>query len=491
MYRLYIVDDEPYVIDGLKKCISWDKHGISIIGSATDGLTAYNEIIENPPDLVIIDIKMPAMDGITVINKVHEVFPNISFIIFSGYDDFHYAKQAILAQAADYLIKPSSTEEILSAVSRALSSHQRSVQTIEHSGKDYRRIIKNIFTNPTDQIYDTGYYYVAIMETSDLSTIRKQEKEFVFSINTHDVYCTFMELLDRQLIIIYSEQKISQILWEKIIERIHKNLEVFLTDEKDMLRIGIGSPVKLHNIKTGYHEALGALEYCQWLSLPFACFESVEYNDVETAGLPFWNYLNALIKTEDYADIYRLISDQFETFRAQKISQKSLSAFCFRALMCIDDSALSTYNINPILEINNLHSVSASCTYLNNTFRIHFENRPLKNSGSNQSRFVQDIVDFIHAHYQEPISLCDVADYMHKSTGYVSSRFKKEFGCGFSQYVNDYRLLKSRQLLIIENMKIKEISSMVGFSDEQYFSSVFKKEFGITPGNYRKIYQTR
>ena len=121
MIRLLIADDETSACDDMIRCIDWDKYGIEIIGVAADGLEAYQMILEDHPDIVLIDIEMPGMSGIDVIEKANkELSHHPSFIIVSGYDDFTYAQQAVALDVDQYLLKPFLPSQLLSAIHRSV-----------------------------------------------------------------------------------------------------------------------------------------------------------------------------------------------------------------------------------------------------------------------------------------------------------------------------------------------------------------------------------
>lgn len=490
MYKLYIADDEPYVLEGIKKCISWEDHGISLVGTATDGLSAYHDILNLLPDIVITDIKMPELDGISLINQTHAQLPNINFIIFSGYNDFHYAREALLANAVDFLVKPSSTEEILKSVTLAITkkNKQEIINHVDYKDSNYRSLLKSVFMNPASDIYSEGYYYVILLDTLETSTISVQNKELDATIKNNHLHLSFIKLLDKHLTVIYSPATIPPANWKDITELILNNINVYFTLNNDFIFLGISNPNKLHNLKLSYQEAEKAIHFCKWFSTPSCLHNQIQYTDVDIQSLPFWNKLASGISEHNLSFILKIFEEQFEEFRKLFISPVSLKEFCLKAHLLINNDTLKTYNINPILEIGNLSSVNDSFNYLTNIYRHYFEIEGVTPTLT-QSRTILKATKFIQKHYQEPISLNDVSEYTRKSTGYLSNKFKKEVGISFSQYVTDFRLLKARQLLISTNLKVKEIALMVGFSDEQYFSLVFKKECGLTAGMYRKIHQ--
>ncbi|MEN6315706.1 MAG: response regulator [Clostridiaceae bacterium] len=112
MFKAIIVDDEKRIRDGMKKLIDWEEHGFSIVELAGDGVEALEICRLEKPSLVITDIKMPRMDGLTLASELKKINPDISIIIFSGYNDFSYAKQAMKYGVKNYLLKPVDKDEL-------------------------------------------------------------------------------------------------------------------------------------------------------------------------------------------------------------------------------------------------------------------------------------------------------------------------------------------------------------------------------------------
>lgn len=116
MFKLVIVDDEYYTIEGMKKIIDWGKYGISIVDTAMNGVDGYDAVVNNKADIVITDIKMKTMDGLTMIEKLRKNNFTGKIIVLSGYQYFEYAKRAIDSKVAKYLLKPVETDELIESI---------------------------------------------------------------------------------------------------------------------------------------------------------------------------------------------------------------------------------------------------------------------------------------------------------------------------------------------------------------------------------------
>jgi len=176
MFKLIIADDELDARDNMIACINWAQYGLEIVGVAGDGLSAYDQILQENPDIVLIDIKMPGLSGLEVIRRIQGCGSTPpSFIIVSGYDDFFYAQEAIDLKVSGYLLKPFSPDDLLRAIRKAtrktaiigdmdknplarllLEAFQRSPSTgcLAYPDQLEREIISCLSTGEKDQLYE-------------------------------------------------------------------------------------------------------------------------------------------------------------------------------------------------------------------------------------------------------------------------------------------------------------------------------------------------
>ena len=119
LYKLALVDDEDWILDGLQNAIEWDKIGFQIAGAFTNGRDALEALLENPPDAILTDIKMPMQDGISLVKKLREAgLKDLEVVFLSGYDDFELAQSSLRLGAVDYVLKPSAPEQIIEVFTR-------------------------------------------------------------------------------------------------------------------------------------------------------------------------------------------------------------------------------------------------------------------------------------------------------------------------------------------------------------------------------------
>ncbi|MBR4183714.1 MAG: response regulator [Lachnospiraceae bacterium] len=143
MLRVFLAEDEFVVREGIKKNIDWEAHGCEFCGEAADGETALERVSELKPDLIISDIRMPFMDGLTFCSRAKELFPDIRIILLTGYEEFEYARKAIDIGVERYLTKPISREELSSVLDDIAAKYRVNSDTV--SSEQYREVIYSVF----------------------------------------------------------------------------------------------------------------------------------------------------------------------------------------------------------------------------------------------------------------------------------------------------------------------------------------------------------
>ena len=151
LYKIMLVDDEEEVRTSIIKQVDWEKIGFRVVSDAENGEDALEKIDIYEPDVIMTDIRMPYMDGLSLIEKVHSKYPTVKFLIFSGFDDFEYAKEAIRLGVSEYILKPINSEElsgILNIIMKNLDLEIENIRDIARLRENYKTnlpIIKNQF----------------------------------------------------------------------------------------------------------------------------------------------------------------------------------------------------------------------------------------------------------------------------------------------------------------------------------------------------------
>lgn len=476
MYRVIIVDDEPWTLIGIRNAFNWDTHGFEIIAETTSSEEAFELICKNRPEIVFTDIKMPKYSGIDLMRMTRELGLDTEFVIISGFAEFSYAQEALKFGALDYCLKPINlhgTDELLKKAAAHFEKKQAShnnvvLEILIKKELNELPIAEPFFQEPANKFWyvvitylesetNIGVIPAFLIEHKHLA-IRMGSRKMLFIVNSN-------EQIDESVVQPDSsswEQYISigissaatsyQSLPKLIKEADIAALQVFVTGKKETC--GYKESVKL--LKPSLAILLRALEQKE-LEAAYAAFEKImmefkasSYGMMEAVYL--WNQIVgtlAMYFDEDCCTVleylnYSELHDRFESF-------DSLCKFLNEVF-----KQLEQQNNIPVNENENLH-------------------------------YFEQLVKYIDSHYDQELYLKDLAAKFYMNQFHCSRLFKKVLGKTFSEYVQGIRISKASQLIRGTNLSIEEIAQKVGYSDYFYFSKVFKKEFGITPAKYRKM----
>ena len=208
MYKLLIVDDEPHIRSGLKHIIEWEIYGIEIIGAVEDGTKAYSLIQSGHPDLVLLDITMPTMNGLELIELCSRLESVPKFIILTGYNDFKYVQRALQLGAVDYLLKPSTREELIMVLEEAIHLAQQQAVVPEakaESAQGNEEEKQEPMKNQLFADYIRGYIEAHYMEDISLQDAAEQ-------LHYSDAYfCRFFKQnFDKNFIMYLTELRVEK-----------------------------------------------------------------------------------------------------------------------------------------------------------------------------------------------------------------------------------------------------------------------------------------
>jgi two-component system response regulator YesN len=337
MLSVFLVDDEYLIKRGLRKLIQWEELGFKICGEASDGEEALEFITADNTDVVITDLKMPAMDGLELAAMLKERFPGIKVIVLTGFDDFNYMQQSIRNSVFDYLLKPVNADLLTETLMKIKA-----------------------------QVENESYEYPFMLETQLISQIQQ--------LNEKEIFIIIDDLFDK-----FQKNKVPFHIAKDICENMLVKINLILD----------GTGCNLNDI----------------LGIGTVCDD---------------HFRNAREKNEIRDEMVKIL--------------------------------------NSIIQHKSRHG-----------------NR----------KITGEIKEYIENHLYEDINLTTIAAKFYLNPSYLSQLFKNETGENYVDFLMRVKIEKAKKLLKDKNLRIQEISELVGYTDSKYFGQLFKKQVGILPSEYR------
>lgn len=533
MLKVFLVEDESVIREGFRDKIPWEQYGFQLVGEAGDGEMALPMIRKLKPDLLITDIKMPFMDGLSLSEIVKEEFPKIKIIIISGYDDFEYARQAIKAGVDQYLLKPITRTtlrgvllEMKEKIEQGMeqkdyqAQYQDEVQEFEQFS--LRRFFEKILEGKLSvkEIYEeaaaqslqlTASCYnlllFSIYEKAEVSSresrerlIRKQEEVFHYFLR-HPQYILFRFNVSCYGVLIKSEQ--SQM--EELTENGLAHFKKVCAPEEDHLEwyVAVGTEVeRLSMLPQCYKDANHYFAY-RFIKPGLHVLSETTLSDC-LAGQGEKN-----IGTVDFMQMDPEIIRDFLSRGEDKEIHDFVESYLYNIQNALKSRMFRSYVILNIrfAVVAFLESIGADqAEYLEEIEHavqmIRSEDSEIfeyfagmletamgirdRINSCQGGKMLKKALDYIDDHYDcDTLSLNLVAENIGMSASYLSAIFSQNMQKTFVEYVTEKRIEKAKKLLKQTDKNSGEIAKEVGYKDSHYFSFVFKKLQGCSPREYR------
>lgn len=531
MLKVFLVEDEFVVREGIKKNVDWKSHGYEFCGEASDGELAYPMIQKLKPDIVITDIRMPFMDGLTLSRLIKKEMPWIEIIVLTGHEEFEYAKEAIKIGIAEYLSKPINGEELLKEVDALADKIEEKRKEREIREMYMKEMEENFLKERKDlfQYLVTGSKSVPeLLEIADKLDIDLSAIWYnIVLIKTQSVNHAHDEYSNS---LVKAEQELKKLDDEAHLLVFDRNLEgkalVFKADsEEELKRIqteylermqeilvnyadvryfgGIGLPVnRLRELPVSFEKASHAFAH------RYLVQESCILNSDETEQRVYlekeeFNISNVNPKQIDRSKIREFLKfgDREEAVYFveeffKDLGTNAMKSNIFRqyitmdAYFCVVDFLeglqIPRDEIEPVdITSGILQSEEGAMKYVAQIIEKALELR--ESSTSNRyGDIVDEVMRYIEKNYaDEELSLNLLASHVNFSPNHLSMVFSQQTGQTFIKYLTDFRMNKAKELLRCTGKRSSEISLEVGYKDPHYFSYLFKKTQGMTPTQYR------
>ncbi|WP_373232582.1 response regulator [Cohnella sp.] len=541
MYKLILVDDEADVREGVLSEIDWEANGFQVSDVAENGREALEMVERSAPDVVVTDIRMPFMDGLQLSERLRQSYPGIKIIILTGFDEFEYARKAIHLNIEEFVLKPFSAGDLLSALGKVknrLDTEMSERENVYSLQEHYRRslpVLRELFlgslmtrsltgleirekTELYDMPLEGNRYTVSIIQLDN--PVREQEvadankSRFDFELHHFAVRNIAEEIVSRQQGAIgYVFQHDDNVVLLEIskeedredgckntfnlLEEIRQNVEKYI---KRTVTIGTGTlALKLSDVRYSYADALAALDYRILLGnnrvIAIEDVESKSAAPIRFDELQEQAFLRCL-KVGTPAEMETIAESLFEplisaesscSFRDAQIFLLQIVTTMLKALQEPNrekDERLGN-ETNWVKEITQFNSLKEAKAWVVTTCTAMMSRIAIERQTGYHS-LVEQAKAFTKANFVDSeISITRVCSHLHISAGYFSSIFKRETKMTYVNYLLHIRMEAAKEMLLTTDLKTFEIAEKAGYADPNYFSFSFKKQVGVSPKDYR------
>lgn len=536
MLKVFLVEDESIVREGLKNNIPWHEYGYQFTGEASDGEMALPMIRKIRPDVLITDIKMPFMDGLALSRIVTQEIPDIKIVIISGYDEFEYAQQAIRVGVEQYLLKPitkNTLRKVLLEIREKIESEQEQrsyLETFQNEMKEYenyarRSFLEKVFSGvfSVQQIYeeaakisldlDGPCYNLALLNLQ----VKRQNPEYAMQepegvgevrealfryFLRFPKYLIFQWNISLHGVLIKGEADQMEELKEQCIYNIEKicSQQVFSLE----WCVAVGEPVERLSLLPECYAKVNHILAHRFFNpqrhiltekdaeelLPgkdLKSFASVDSAKVNPDIIEGFLREGKQEEIKDFVNGY--LAGVKDALESRLFRDYLLLNVRFTTVNYMERIGVNQQDFLPEDDDQKVREASGSGANID-AYMLELLERALAlrdRENENQGKHVlKKGLKYIEENFsEESFSLNSVAGAIGVSSNYFSSIFSQEMQITFIEYVTKKRMEKAKKLLSQTQLHSSEIAGEVGYKDPHYFSFVFKKTVGCTPREYR------
>ncbi len=538
MYRILLVDDEILVREAIRENIDWKGLDCELVGDCQNGQEAAEFVKRNQVDIVLTDILMPYMDGMELSHFLHDNYPDVVIVIFSGFGEFEYAKKAIQYNVSEYLLKPITAMELTAVLEKMKEKvdqgrkEKKKMESLTRASENYRKnahmirskAIEALVTRSRDvdesleQLRTMGItlegscYKVAVLDIDQYSELYQMDVEKLqeSALMAFVLFNVSDEIVSREKAGVAYEEGNNRvgILFEGFSSRdfsghvreLCREIQEKVNELTGIdVSIGIGKKVReAGELIFSYNTAADAIQYRYLLGGRLLLDMEEQGGEEEVALYRDLEQLTDALKTGKKESMWRSLGEMENKIRSQLMDKSRACMYLQQIVRAIGEAGeavkpnsqtLAECRDRLLLDINRKRTFEQAFGLVKEYAERVFVK--LLNLNSSSSRRQASLaMDYIQNHYMDPdLSLNSICSYLNISTSYFSTIFKEATGETFMEVLIRIRMDKARELLENTTLKNYEIAEKVGFSDSHYFGISFKKMTGKTPTEYAREYR--
>lgn len=518
MYSLLIVDDEAYIVDGPVQLFEDSDLPLKRIASSYSATNALEMIARHPYDIIISDIKMPGLDGLTFLEQVRRTNPRTRFILLTGYDYFEYARKAIHLQVQSYLLKPVEDDDVIANVARVIAGLDVEMQEAlaiwqmqETLGKGRIRAQSHLIEL---LLKDSADIQDILTRTAYELPFRTERDIGLVGIRISGPHKNDSEQIDRVLAMMRS-------LFTRLTEG-----ELILQKESAAMAVGIFQTPEQYRgnfLSARFEEIQDYLHHELGIISSLSIIRDFPWEELRQNYRNMLVYLRLniqqgqILQVESHITYMRderlmsLLEDMTEAIRGTNRGRfmecldrvvslssgreqfngglayfyLSLSQFILGTAFDNNITALiSTENIEKLTNLSSFDSIDEFKAFLIHTYDMLEKDLTGNEHPSNQ--LISSIQYYICNNLDKELSLDYLAQKFRINASYLSRVFREVTKQNISNYISVQKVARAKQLLAESSCRIGDIAERLGYQNQNYFAKVFRKIAGISPQEYRQ-----
>ncbi len=523
MYKLLVADDEMIIRRGIVNQIRREQADDFEVYEAKNGEEAVRLAAEEKVDALILDIKMPKLDGIGVLKELQKRGIRVPSAILSGYNEFDYAQQALGYGVLKYILKPvvpDKISEITNLLKEFLDRRSRETEELERLRVEYRKARsrqkeKFFFDLLNSELsereigeqsrlleisFDEPYYQIAVLGVRKYNPVSENQENYLteYSVSLY-LENTLKGYRDKEYFQIHSSRyvilfKLKRKEDERVVDWLEELRHTLEEHFHVRMAVGIGCAVEgIGNLQQSYYTAEDIVRYLNIQKMDHI----VTYEDVhEEQGWEETTFdmerISIALKSGLAETAVKAVKELFSVERSGKeewyilMDQIVLTIYQTVFQVCGRVEEMGTSELvcmNMLYKMDSLQEIESYIIGLLEKAGDTIQRARAEGRNS----MVQKIEGIVSAEYNKPLSMKYIADRLFLNHVYLGQLYKKERGISLSDYINEVRIARAKKLLRSTDDMIYVIAEQVGFVDSQYFSTVFKKVTGVSPREYREM----
>lgn len=538
MLKMLIVEDEKWEREGLLDFLDWRSFGLEVADMAVDGIEGLEKAETIRPDIIITDIKMPGMDGISMSKKIKAAMPQVKIIILTGYDDFKLAREAISFKADAYILKPLEETEFIPVLQKVIEECRNEKAKSAREDLINQQLAENLSLAKAEFLNDllegresgrsigpdeflmklagfginplnSNEFTIMIIQITDAAETRLIGTDMVLSVAERILSKHLLFLLpfskEGKFVCCLSnpsgEEALFRPLIAELFQAIHNGTDLHTV-------VGVGEPAaSLTEISHSYTQAGLAVEFgIFWSSQDIIYFSEIDslqrkfathISEYIIQSSQFSKQLIAAVRLGNEERCFELLREMFQFIRENQGAGRDFIGNFLQSV--IHELTLFLCTINKSFGSSRLNKQSQELQLSGSTSLQSLETgitEFIKNSlalintkkSNPEEQIVQKVIQLIEERYMTDLGLQIIAREVFLSPNYLGNIFKKFTGKTFNDYLCERRMEKAKELLQSPNNKVGWVAAAVGIPNTSYFCTIFKQAFGMAPGEYQETF---